>query len=252
MVPIVGQKNAYSIVSRYALDALLAGPSPKLQFQQAHQVLKNKPQAIGWLVESEYISTLKRKGITILKRPFPYGLTEDDVRAVKQGALLEPEASNQPAFDLIQLTNESVGCGKDVVTITMTQVSKQIKGKEFNAELILKEVVKFAAKFDLDASLLGIRIIPQIPESVLPDTSAFEPTVTPLKTRVKEDYNQTIRALAPKKLTIKADFERVAEKFQLQHDNNAMTLATLYVVQRNRDLRPPQEERRNLRNSLPR
>ena len=216
-------KNAYTIVSRYALDAFLAGPSPTLSFQQAHQILQGKPQAIGWL-----ISNVKRSGITIRKMQFPSGLTEDDVRAVEQGVVVEPVASTQPAFDLIQLTNESVG-GNAIRMMTMTQVSKQIQGKEVKAELILKAVVKFAAKLKLDPALLGIRIIPQIPESVLPDKRAFEPTVTPLTNCGKEDYKQTILSLEPKKdQKIIEDFKDVAEKFQLQHDDSALTLATLY------------------------
>jgi len=227
MTPIVGTKNAYTIVSQYALDALLEGPNPVMSFQMAHQILQGKPQAIGWLIEREYVSMVKRRGTPMVlgKMPFPYALTADDVKRMKAGVLVEPAASNQPAFDLIQLKKERIG-EKDVVRITMTQVSKQIEGKKFNANLILDQIVKLVAKLELDPSLLSLRVIPMLPESVLPG-KVFKPKPTALPlVSSQENYTETILSIAPD-VHIK-DFSSVAKTFKLQHDGTEMTLETLY------------------------
>jgi len=225
MVPVKGRSD-YTIVSPYALNVLLLnGASPKLSFQVAHELFKNEPAALGWLIEVEYISDVKAQHEVLFgAKPFPEALTDEQVNKVKQGVRVEPDAFNQGALDLLQVTKKRVDW-KVVHVITMTQVTKQVKAKSYDAELILKTAVKIASKLDLDPSRLGIRIITQMPRTVIDDRSDFDPTVTALKKCGMEDYKQTIEHLAPKPW--KKAFKKVAENFSLKHGGNKETLETV-------------------------
>ena len=223
----------YRIVSQYALDVLMKlVPFQRLGFESAYAIFNNdEPQATGWLVELDYVSQVKTTSEVLLgKKTFPDKLTQEEVDKVKfNRTFVEPEASNQAAFDLMQVIEAEGGVPMEepIRIIQMTQVTTQKEDKPYNATKILKDVVKVAAKLKLSPSRLAIRVITMMPRSVLPDKTAFKPNVTALELVYgEEDYNATIMELAPK--SRENAFREVAEDFDLQNISGAMTLATLY------------------------